>query len=81
MWRIFRVIAGLGAVACLVTNADASQSVAEDRGVPLDRHILADAQILFYSARYDAAAALALALRSSEREDVAGDLAAYELRT
>jgi hypothetical protein len=36
---------------------------------------------LFYSARYDAAAALTLALRSSETEDLAADLAAYELRT
>lgn len=79
MWRIFRVVVtvGLGAVACLPANADAAQAVAEDRSVPT----LADAQGLFYSARYDAAAALALALRSSQTEDLAADLEAYELRT
>lgn len=63
MRRIFRVLVtvGLGAVACLLAQADASQSVAEDRSVPLDRPTLADAQSLFYNGRYDAAAALARA--------------------
>jgi hypothetical protein len=69
--------AGLGAVACLPAGADASQSVALDRSVPLDRPALAEAQRLFYNARYDAAAALILAWRSSDTED----LAAYEIRT
>jgi hypothetical protein len=45
--------------------------------VPLDRPTLAEAQRLFYNARYDAAAALILAERSSDTED----LAAYEIRT
>jgi hypothetical protein len=45
--------------------------------VPLDRPALAEAQRLFYNARYDAAAALILAWRSSDTED----LAAYEIRT
>jgi hypothetical protein len=40
---------------------------------------LADAQRLFYSARYQEAAALALTLQSSETTDL--DLAAYELRS
>ena len=75
------VTVGLGAVACLPTDADASPSVAEDRSVPVDRPTLADAQSLFYNGRYDAAAALALVLGSSETEDPATDLAAYELRT
>jgi hypothetical protein len=69
--------AGLGAVACLPAGADASQSVALDRSVPLDRPALAEAQRLFYNARYDAAAALILAWRSSDTED----LAAFEIRT
>lgn len=83
MRTIFRgvVTVGLGAVACLLADAGASQSVVEDRSVALDRPTLADARSLFYSARYDAAAALALALCSSETEDPAADLAAYELRT
>lgn len=77
--RILHVVmtAGLGAVACLPAGADASQSVALDRSVPLDRPALAEAQRLFYNARYDAAAALILAWRSSDTED----LAAYEIRT
>ena len=81
--RILRVVVtvGLAAVACLPGQADASQSVADDRSVPLARPTLADAQSLFYNARYDAAAALALALCSSQPEDLAADLAAYELRT
>ncbi len=83
MRRIFRgvVTGGLGAVACLLADAGASQSVAENQSVAFDRPTLADARSLFYSARYDAAAALALALCSSETEDLAGGLAAYELRT
>ena len=79
MRKIFYVLVavGLGAVACLPVDADASQSVFQDGSVPLDRPTLAEAQSLFYNARYDAAAALTLAWRSSEPED----LAAYEIRT
>jgi hypothetical protein len=69
--------AGLGAVVCLSAGADASQAVTLDRSVPLDRPTLGEAQRLFYNARYDAAAALILAWRSSDTED----LAAYEIRT
>jgi hypothetical protein len=52
-----------------------SQSV-PDRAA-FDPPILTDAQSLFYNARYEAAAALALALRESGTDDLAGD----ELRT
>jgi len=77
--RILHVVmaVGLGAVACLSAGADASQSVALDGSVPLDRPSLAEAQRLLYNAHYDAAAALILAGRSSDSED----LAAYEIRT
>jgi len=44
---------------------------------PVEGKTLADAQRLFYNARYEAAAALTLALRSSETQDLASD----ELRT
>jgi hypothetical protein len=52
-----------------------SQSV-PDRAA-FDPPTLTDAQSLFYNARYEAAAALALALRESGTDDLAGD----ELRT
>lgn len=83
MLRILRVVVtvGVGAVVWLSGNSGASQSVADSRVAPIDRPTLADAQSLFYNARYDAAAAMALALRSSHTEDPAADLAAYELRT
>lgn len=78
---IVRVVmaAGVGAVACLEAGADASQSVALDGAMLLDRPAttLAEAQRLFYNAQYDAAASLILAGRESEPED----LAAYEIRT
>ena len=44
---------------------------------PPDGQTLADAQSLFYNARYEEAAALTLALRSADPDD----LAVYELRT
>jgi len=74
--RVFLAV-GLGAVACLQAGAEASQSVPQDRSAALDQPTLTDAQRLFYNARYEEAAALSLALRSSEPED----LAAYEIRT
>jgi hypothetical protein len=55
----------------------AAQSNPDHAARSLERQTLADAQGLFYNARYAAAAALALALRSSDPED----LASYELRT
>ena len=67
----------LGAVAILQARTGLVQSSVEDAGRPTDRPTLADAQRLFYNARYEEAAALALALRSSGTEDLAND----ELRT
>lgn len=54
-----------------------SQPPPERAALPLEQPTLTDAQRLFYNARYEAAAALALALRSSDTEDLAND----ELRT
>jgi hypothetical protein len=69
-------------VVCIgaVTGPRASgpaQSNPEHRALSLERPTLAGAQRLFYNARYEAAAALTLALRSSQP----ADLASYELRT
>src|ERR1700694_2063791 len=64
--------AGTGAQA-----QEPSQSPSERAPLPLERPTLANAQSLFYNARYEAAATLTLALRSSDTEDLAGD----ELRT
>jgi hypothetical protein len=77
-WRICAVVVAVWVGA--VTSPRASgpaQSNPEHAALPLERPTLADAQSLFYNARYEAAAALTLALRSSEPED----LASYELRT
>ena len=80
-----RAIVRVVAVAC-VSGASwgpsgdvrAAQSVQVDDGsVPVDRPSLSDAQRSFYNARYAAAAAMLLELRSEQPED----LAAYELRT
>jgi hypothetical protein len=49
----------------------------EQAAVPLDRPTLTDAQSLFYNARYEAAAALTLALRVPDVDD----LASAELRS
>ncbi len=54
-----------------------AQSLPERGTFGLERPTLADAQNLFYNARYEAAAALTLALRSSETEGLIG----VELRT
>jgi len=50
-----------------------AQSAPEHAALPLDRPTLDDAQRLFYNARYEAAAALALALRASDVHDLASD--------
>ena len=75
-WALM-VAVGLGAVAGLQARDRPSQSPPAHVGPALERPAFSDAQSLFYNARYEAAGALALALRSSE----AGDLASYELRT
>jgi hypothetical protein len=71
------VAAALGAVAFLPAGANALQSVAPDPLAPPDRPTLANVQHEFYNARYDAAAALAVELISSNTDD----LAAYEIRS
>jgi tetratricopeptide (TPR) repeat protein len=65
-----------GAVTTLPARQP-SQSLPERAALALERPTLADAQNLFYNARYEAAAALTLALRSSETEG----LTSVELRT
>jgi hypothetical protein len=65
-------------VVCVgaVTGPEAwggSQSTPERAALPLERPTLANAQSLFYNARYEAAAALTLALRLSDTEDLASD--------
>jgi hypothetical protein len=59
------------------TSPQASQSPPERAALPPERPTLADAQSLFYNARYEAAAALTLALRASDTDD----LARLELRS
>jgi hypothetical protein len=59
-----------------VTSPQASgpaQSSPELSALPLEPPTLADAHSLFYNARYEAAAALTLALRVSDTEDLASD--------
>ena len=79
MLTIFCValISMAGAGVCAHGGAYASHSVLELPAVALVHPTLSEAQRLFYNARYDAAAALTLELRSLDPED----LAAYELRT
>jgi hypothetical protein len=73
--------AGVAAV-CVVAAAGPyaqgpSRSTPERPGFPIERSTFLDAQRLFYNARYEEAASLALALRSSATQDLASD----ELRT
>lgn len=65
---------------CVGTSPQArgpAQAAAEQTAIPPGKSTLADAQGLFYNARYEAAAAMALALRGPDP----GDLATDELRT
>lgn len=50
-----------------------ARSNPEQAAIPRERPILADAQSLFYNARYEAAAATALALRAPDTDDLAND--------
>ena len=63
------------------SGAYTSQCVVDSGAAARDCPTLADAQRLFYSARYGEAAALTLALRTDETEDLEGALALHELRT
>jgi tetratricopeptide (TPR) repeat protein len=64
-----------GAVCCTV--AAAAVAGAPATAAQADRPTLRDAQRLFYNARYEEAAALALSLRAAETQDLASD----EVRT
>jgi hypothetical protein len=73
-----RAIGGLVVAVCLgaITSPLASgpaQLAPEHATIPLDHPALTDAQRLFYNARYEAAGALALALRVPDIEDLAND--------
>jgi hypothetical protein len=73
-----RAIGGLVVAMCLgaITGPQASgpaQSAPEHEALSLDDPTLTDAQRLFYNARYEAAGALALALRVPDIEDLAND--------
>jgi hypothetical protein len=62
----------LGAIASPLASGPA-QSAPEHTAIPLDHPTLTDAQRLFYNARYEAAGALALALRVPDIDDLAND--------
>jgi hypothetical protein len=50
-----------------------AQSAPDQAALPIDHQTLTDAQRLFYNARYEAAGALALALRVPDIDDLAND--------
>jgi hypothetical protein len=72
-WLILFVSAAVVAYLLLSTRAARAQSVSEHAPVPLDHQTLIDAQRLFYNARYEAAGALAVALRVPDIEDLEND--------
>jgi len=72
-WLILFVSAAVVAYLLLSTRAARAQSVSERAAVPLDHQTLTDAQRLFYNARYEAAGALAVALRVPDIEDLEND--------
>jgi hypothetical protein len=65
----------IGGAVCL--SAGGLQVLSHNENVAVERTLLTDAQRLFYTGRYDDAAALALVLRASNPQD----LAAFEIRT
>jgi tetratricopeptide (TPR) repeat protein len=71
------IVAVTVAVGGFASHGDALQSPSGAASPPPDTQTLADAQRLFYNGRYDRAAAVTLALSSSDSHD----LAVYELRT
>ena len=73
-----RAIGGLVVAVCIgaITGPQASapvQSAPEQTALPINHQTLTDAQRLFYNARYEAAGALALALRVPDIDDLAND--------
>ena len=75
MLRVLVIVAGLSAPTAL--HAGNEQSPAGRASLPVEQPTLRDAQSHFYNARYEAAAALTLALRASQTQDLPND----ELRT
>lgn len=71
------IIFAISVSAVAARPADVGSSRVGAQSVPADTPSLASAQRVFYDGSYEAAATLALALRTSNPED----LAAYELRT
>ena len=76
MCFVAMIAACIGAVSAPQAGGP-SQATPERAALPLERSTLTDAQSLFYNAHYEAAAALTLALRGSNAED----LASLELRS
>ena len=73
-----RAIGALVVAVCIgsIVGPQASapaQSAPEQAALPIGHQTLTDAQRLFYNARYEAAGALALALRVPDIEDLAND--------
>jgi hypothetical protein len=73
-----RAIGGLVVAVCIgafagVQAGGSAQSVPERAAIPIDPPTLIDAQHLFYNARYEAAAGLALALRVPDVDDLANE--------
>jgi hypothetical protein len=73
-----RAIGALVVAVCIgaITSPQASttaQSAPEQAALPPDHQTLNDAQRLFYNARYEAAGALALAVRVADVDDLAND--------
>ena len=74
-WVVVVALCGRGITSAQVTGP--AQLNPARAALPLERPIFTDAQSLFYNARYEAAAALTLALRVPDTEE----LASYELRS
>jgi tetratricopeptide (TPR) repeat protein len=71
------IVVTLSAAAIIGTQASPRQSGQEGGSPSTDAPALADARLLFYNARYEAAAAMTRTLRESD----AADLASHELRS
>lgn len=74
---VMAIVVGAGLGVWSRAYAQEVPPASDDRSAPRIASTLSEAQCSFFNARYDAAAALTLALRSADPED----LAAIELRT
>ena len=72
LWCVVVVAVCVGAATSPQARGPA-QSAAEQTAVPREKPTFADAQSLFYNARYEAAAVMALALRVPDTDDLAND--------